>query len=95
MFHSPGCGPSSAESDRRDAIIPAHKEKKKSALKREKDNNDGDLGMSKNQAAQKLPKRRAASDRARDRGAKNRTFDGFARVFCGASARPQHHLDGG
>jgi len=49
--------------------------------------------MSKNQAAPKLPKRRAIGDGAREQVAKNRTLNGFATVFCGASARSQHHLD--
>jgi hypothetical protein len=50
--------------------------------------------MSKNQAAPKLPIRRATNGIAREPGEKNEAFNGFATPFCGASVRPQHHFDG-
>ena len=42
------------ESDWREIIIPMHGTKENPRGESEKDNNDGDLGMSKNQAAVKI-----------------------------------------
>jgi hypothetical protein len=42
------------ESDWREIIIPMHGAKRNPRCESEKDNNDGDLGMSKNQAGMKI-----------------------------------------
>jgi hypothetical protein len=96
MFHSPDADSLSAGVRLSATLITLPRRAKQNPpVESEKDNNDGDLGMSKNQAAPEMPVRRASHGPACKQGAEKTDFNGFATPFCGASAPRRHHLDGG